>query len=267
MFEPLYLYARYAGISLRAQMQYRASFLLQVFAQLSVTFLEFLFIAALLARFGSLQGWSLAEVAVLYGLVHTAFALAESVARGFDVFPGQIKNGGFDRVLLRPRSLAFQVLASELQLMRVGRLAQGLGVLAYGIVRIDGGCSAGQALLMAWAILGGACLFSGLFVFMATASFWTIESLEVMNIFIYGGVEAAQFPVEIYQPWLRRILTFVLPLACINYVPAHALLPRLAAGDMPAWLPWLAPLAGVAFLLLSLGCWRLGVRHYTTTGS
>lgn len=267
MFETLNLYARYAGISVRAQMQYRVSFALQVFAQLSVTFLEFLFIAAMLARFGSLQGWSLAEVALLYGLVHTAFALAESVARGFDIFPGQIKSGGFDRLLLRPRGLAFQVLASDLQLMRVGRLVQGLGVLAYGAAQLEPGCTAAQALLMAWAILGGACLFAGLFVLMATASFWTIESLEVMNIFIYGGVEAAQFPIEIYQPWLRRILTFVLPLACINYIPAHALLPRLAASGVPAWQPWLAPLSGVAFLLVSLGFWRLGVRHYTSTGS
>lgn len=267
MFEPLRLYARYVGISIRAQMQYRVSFVMQIAAQVGVTFIEFIAIASLLARFGSLQGWSLTEVAVLYGMVHTAFALAEGFARGFHTFQTMIKSGGFDRVLLRPRGAAFQVMASEVQLVRAGRLIQGLGVLAYGLANLETGCSPAQAVLLGLAVLGGACLFSGLFVLSATVAFWTIESLEVMNVFTYGGVEAAQFPVDIYRPWFRRFLTFVLPLACVSYVPAHALFPRLALSGPAACLPWLAPLAGVIFLLFSLGCWRLGVRHYTSTGS
>lgn len=35
----------------------------------------------------------------------------------------------------------------------------------------------------------------------------------------------------------------------------------------PAFLGWAAPAVGVGFLLLTLGTWRFGVRHYRSTGS
>ena len=76
------------------------------------------------------------------------------------------------------------------------------------------------------AVAGGACLFSGIFVLQATMAFWTTESLEILNTLTYGGVETAQYPVWIYRPWFRRFFTMVIPLACINYFPALAILGR-----------------------------------------
>jgi viologen exporter family transport system permease protein len=57
------LYARYASISLRGQMEYRASFLMQTAGQFLVTGIEFLGIWALFSRFGQIGGWTLGEVA------------------------------------------------------------------------------------------------------------------------------------------------------------------------------------------------------------
>jgi len=94
---------------------------------------EFLGIAALFARFGTLQGWSLAEVAFLYGVLNVAFAIAEAASRGFDLFGDMVKSGEFDRLLLRPRSTAFQIAAQVFQLMRVGRLLQGLAVFLWSV--------------------------------------------------------------------------------------------------------------------------------------
>jgi len=115
------IYMRYAGISIRSQMQYRASFVMLAIGHFLGTGVEILGIWALFARFRTLGVWRLPEVALFYGLVNVAFALAESVGRGFDLFPGMVKGGQFDRLLLRPRSTALQVAACELQLMRVGR--------------------------------------------------------------------------------------------------------------------------------------------------
>ncbi len=99
--DSLRLYFRYLGISLRGQMQYRGSFLMLAAGSFAMTGMEFLFIWMLFARFGSLKHWRLAEVALIYGMVHVAFALSEAFARGFDVFDRQVKAGDFDRVLLR----------------------------------------------------------------------------------------------------------------------------------------------------------------------
>jgi ABC-2 type transport system permease protein len=55
------------------------------------------------------------------------------------------------------------------------------------------------------------------------------------------------------------------PLACVTYYPALAILGRTDPATDPVC--WLAPLAGFAFLALSLRLWRFGVSHYRSTGS
>src|SRR5262245_32519603 len=265
--DSLRLYLRYLDISLRSQMQYRASFAFQAFGHFLITGLEFVAIAAVFQRFGQINGWTLEQMGLFYGNISVAFAIAEAVPRGFDVFPNLIKNGEFDRILLRPRSEAFQILGQGFQLMRVGRFTQGLVVLIWAAQRLEVNWVTANIALLLFAILGGACLFSGLFVLQAALCFWTTESLEIVNCTTYGGVEAAQFPITVYRPWFRAIFTFVIPLATINYFPAHAILGLPEALGSTRLLQWISPLAGVMFLFVSLRVWRIGVRHYTSTGS
>jgi ABC-2 type transport system permease protein len=190
-----------------------------------------------------------------------AFALVNATGRGFDKFPTLLTKGEFDRMLLRPRSTVLQLLGYELQLMRIGRLAQGLAVYAWASSAIA--WSAGSIALAAMSLLGTSCLFFGLVVLEATSAFWTIQSLEVWSAFTYGGNYAAQYPMSIYRRWFRRLLTAVIPLALTTYYPARAILGR---DEVTAWHA-LAPLAGVAFLALAFGAWRIGVRHHASTGT
>ena len=268
MADNLQLYFKLLGISIRGQMQYRASFILTTIGSFLTTCVEFLAIWALFDRFKSLQGWRLEEVALFYGIVHVAFALAEAIGRGFDTFSDMVKSGDFDRLLLRPRSTALQVAAQELQLMRIGRLLQGLVVLIWAAGALNVEWSIAHVGLLMFAIIGGVCLFIGLFVLQATLSFWTIESLEIMNTMTYGGIETSQYPLSIYRPWFRKFFTFVVPLACVSYFPALAILGRedTAIGS-PQWFLWVAPAIGIIFLMVCLQFWKFGVRHYRSTGS
>ncbi len=263
----LRLYLQYARISIKGQMQYRGSFVMLVLGHVNATVLEFLGIWALFDRFSRLRGWTLAEVALLYGIVHVAFAIAEGVGRGFDVFAGMVKGGDFDRVLLRPRSTALQIAGSHVQLMRIGRLLQGLAVLLWAVFALEIAWTPARIALTLAAIGGGTCTFIGLFVLQATLAFWTIESLEIVNTVTYGGVETAQFPLSIYKRWFRRFFTFIVPLACINYFPTLSILDRAGPMGFPQWVSYLSPALGAAFLLVCLQVWKFGVRHYRSTGS
>lgn len=267
MLNAIRLYLRCMGISIRGQMQYRASFLMMSIGQFLITAIEFLAIWVLFERFGSIQGWALAEVALFYGLINVAFSAGEAAVRGFDTFSSLVRSGDFDRVLLRPRSTALQVAARELPLRRIGRFLQGLAVLLWASSALSVAWSPGRVAIAIAAILGGACLFAGLFVLQATLVFWTTESLEVMNCLTNGGVTAAQYPLTIYRPWFRRFFTFVVPLACVNYFPALAVLSRPDPLGTPLVFQWAAPAVGVAFLAVALQVWKIGVRHYRSTGS
>lgn len=264
----LRLYLRYTALSIRAQLAYPGSFLLLSCGAFLVTIIEFIGVWALFRRFGHLQGWSLGEVSLFYGLVSVIFAFGDAVTRGFDVF-GEVfvKTGGFDRLLVRPRTTALQLLGYELRLTRVGRLAQGVLVFAIGAHLTHFAFSPAAVAIMLWAALGGIALFGGLFVFQATLSFWTVESLEVMNVLTYGGESAAQYPLNIYAGWFRDILIFVVPIGCVTYFPMLAAMGRADPLGTPGWILPLTPVAGFAFLSVALLAWGRGVRHYTSTGS
>lgn len=264
---PLTLYTRYLGISLRGQMQYRTSFVLQTIGHFLVTAIEFIAIWVLFDRFDRLNDWSLAEVAVFYGFINVSFAFADAFARGFDLFGGMVKSGEFDRILLRPRSTVLQLAGQELTLRRMGRLIQGAAVLAWGCHALELTLTMERVGLAVLVVSGNIALFSGLVVVQATMAFWTVETLELMNSFTYGGVHAAQYPMSIYGKWLRRFFTFIVPLAATSYFPIVAFLNRPDPLGTPTWLAWITPLAGFAFLAASLGFWQVGVRHYTSTGS
>ena len=267
MLDALGLYFHYIGISFRGQMQYRASFVMLSAGQFLNSGLEFFGILVMFDRFRSLQGWSLPEVALFYGIVNVAFAIADATSRGFDAFGGMVKSGEFDRLLLRPRSTPLQLAGEELTLRRVGRLLQGMVVLLWATSVLEIAWSPAKIVLIIASILGGTCLFYGIIVFQATLAFWTTETLEIMNTLTYGGVETAQYPLAIYHTWFRRFFTLVVPLACINYFPALAILDRPDPLGTPVIFQWTSPAAGILFLVVALQVWKLGVRHYTSTGS
>jgi ABC-2 type transport system permease protein len=267
MLDSIRLYLRYLGVSCRAQMQYRASFLLGTAGQFLAIAIEFAGILVLFDRFGMVRGWTLPEIALFYGLVHIALAIGDAFGRGFDLFATMVKSGEFDRMLVRPRGTILQVAGQELTLRRGGRLLQALIVLLWGSSQLGLVWTPARVAVCLGAVIGGGCMFTGIFVLQGTLTFWTTESLEIVNTVTYGGAETGQFPLSIYKPWLRLFFTFVVPLACVNYFPAHALLGRTAELGPGGGLAWLSPFVGVAFLLVACRVWQFGVRHYRSTGS
>jgi ABC-2 type transport system permease protein len=263
----LALYRHYVRVSVRSQLQYRASVVIGTLGALTITATEFLAVMALFDRFGRLRGWTLPEVALFYGLISITWALSDAVARGFDIFGRMVKAGDFDRILLRPRSTVLQLLAVDLTLRRAGRLVQGIAVLIYASTAGTIEWTIGRAALLVVSILCGACTFVGLLVLQATSAFWTVEGLEVWNAFTYGGLTMSQYPLAIYRSWFRSVFTYVIPLGCVSYFPVLAILGRPDPLGTPPYVGWIAPLAGPAFLILCLQAWRIGVRHYRSTGS
>ena len=262
------LLARYLSISLRGQLQYRASFVMAALGNLLNSLIELVGIWALFDRFGHLAGWTFAEVALFYGVVNCTYAIAELLASGFEQFGTlYVKTGDFDRLLLRPRSTVLQLAGHELSLRRIGRLLPGIIVVVAAWVALEVPPEIDRIGLLFLAVAGGVAFFFGLLVLQATMCFWTTESLELMNILTYGGVETSSYPLPIYHRAFRRFFTFVIPLACVGYFPVVAVL----GVDDPLGTTRLfqatAPLAGFAFLGVAIGVWQLGVRRYTSTGS
>jgi ABC-2 type transport system permease protein len=248
-------------------MQYRASFVLDVISRFLINGLELAAIFILFHQFNSLGDWTVGEIAFLYGLVTVSFAFHEVVAQSFEDFSLTIRQGEFDRILLRPVTPIVQVLASDFQLKRIGRAMTGILALALALPRVHVSWTVGKVLYLPVVILCGVLLFAAIDLIGGTLCFWTIERTEVMNIFTYGGVFMSSYPISIYQAWIRRTFTFLIPIAFVAYYPGLYFLGRTDPLGMPRFVSFLTPVAALAFSAVALWFWNWGVRHYQSTGS
>jgi ABC-2 type transport system permease protein len=263
------LYFRLISVQIRSQLQYRLSFLLDVLATSLVTILNFATLAFVFQRFGSIAGWSLGEVAFLYGMVEAAFGVMDMLFSGFDPgnFGKQIRLGRMDQFLLRPVGITLQVFGSEFIIRRLGRIAQGLLVLAVALAMVEIHWTALKIFYLPVVFLSLVCFFGGLFMIGATFTFWTYESIEVVNIFTYGGSEMMSYPMNIYQSWLRQFFTYIIPAIFLVYYPTLFFLGKPDPLNMPGFAPFLSPLVGLGVLAAALLFWEFGLRHYQSTGT
>jgi ABC-2 type transport system permease protein len=245
-------------------MQYPASFIMLSLGHFFATLIDIVGIWVLFDRFQIVKGWRLPEVGLIYGIVQIGFALSEAFARGFDTFSQLIKYGDFDRFLLRPHNTLFQMAFREMQMMRIGRFLQGLIILIWSSSYLPFSLLSLHSFIIFLSILGTAALFYGLFIIQAALSFWTIETLELMNITTYGGVMTGQYPMSIYNQYLRFIFTLFIPIGCVVYYPIATL---LVHESLPIWLSSILPFSGFLFLFLACQFWHFGVRHYCSTGN
>lgn len=258
------LFFKLVALSLRSQMQYRASFFMYAISHFFSTFIDIFGIWILFDRFKMIQGWTFPELALIYGIMQMGFSIAEATARSFDTFGEVIKRGEFDRILLRPVGTIVQIASREMHFMRVGRFFQGLVVLLWGCQQVGMTLFSTHVMVIIFSIIGAASLFYGLLLIQATLSFWTIETMEIMNILTYGGLQTAQYPITIYGGFITVFFTFIIPIACVSYYPIASILGK---GDVSPWLGFIAPFTGIIFLVIACQLWKIGVRHYQSTGS
>lgn len=259
---PVRLYRHYISIIVRSKMLDKKSFFLYSAGMFLTSFCVFLSIFFMFQRFHQVKGFTFREVLLCYGIVLMGFTLAEIFGKGLERFPRMVRAGEFDRILLRPRGTILQILGSQFELGRASRCLHALIVFLYGISG-SGLCWTWQKILIVTGMLAGCCtLFCGLFLMYAALSFFTLEGLEFMHIFTYGLNEHGAYPMGIYGKEVLWITTFIIPFAPVQYYPLLYLLDR----RQEAYLAFM-PLLAFLFLIPCILLWRLGVRHYQSSGS
>lgn len=247
---------------LKSAMQYKVSFLFTVIGQFLVSFNVFLGIHFMYARFSSVKNYSYQDSLLCFAVILMSFSIAEMFARGFDSFSGMLGNGEFDRILVRPRNEILQVLGARIEFTRIGRLLQAALMFAYVIANGEISWSIDKIITLFLMVLGGTGLFAAMFVIYAALCFFTTESLEFMNVFTDGAREYGKYPIEIYGKRVLWICTFLVPYALVQYYPFLYLTGRRTE----TWLVFL-PAAALLFLIPALCLWKIGVRHFKSTGS
>ena len=256
------LYFHYISIVLRGTMQYKASFFLLVAGRFLLSFNGILGVYFMLSRFGHVRGYTLGEVLLCYSIIQMDFALAECIGGGFAAFASIVRQGEFDRILLRPHSVILQVLGSQFRIDRIGLVLQAVIMFGYGIAVSSIVWTWMRVVTVIFMLIGGTLLFISFFVLQAAFTFFTLEGIEVFNVLTYGAKEHGKYPIDIYGKKMMRFCTYVIPYTLIQYYPLQYLL-----GRSDRWYYGIYPLCALYFLAICYALWRLGMRHYQSAGS
>jgi ABC-2 type transport system permease protein len=256
-----------AGARLRSDLEYRVSFALFTLSQFAITALDFVAVLIVFSNVHTLKGWTVGEVAFLYGLGNCAFALADLFVSAVEQVQVHVREGSLDRFLLRPASPLVQVIADQFSLRRIGKVIEGALVLVFGCAAAHIDWTLARAAMLVVSLLSGAAIFGGVWVLATCLCFWWVDAREAANAVTYGGGFLSQYPLGVYGDVLRRVLAFTVPIAFANYFPAVYILGRNDRLGAPSWIAFASPVVAVAVAVAASVMWRTGVRHYRGTGS
>lgn len=253
-------------VQLRKAAEYRLSFAVSLISAILLVTLEFGSFALVLKKFERMAGWSVSEVCFLYALGEIAFGLAYFIFGGFDhrSFSTLIRSGQFDVLLLKPVNVTVQILASGLSLSKLGRVAVGVAILLTVLPNLH--LATESLLFMPVALVGMILFFAGIFIISSATTFWTVDSVESLNILTFGVNQLMAYPMTSYQDGLRIFFTYIIPAAFLNYYPALMMLGKADPFGLPPAVGYLSPVIGGGVFLGSLVVWQFGLSRYQSTG-
>jgi ABC-2 type transport system permease protein len=264
--EPLLLWRRLIGAQVRSQLQYRTSFALDLIGAFAISFLDFLAVLIIFHNVPRLSTWTVHEVAFLYAVSMISFALTDLVIGHLDLLPQKVRDGTFDLLLVRPRGTLFQVATLDFQVRRVGKALQGAVVLGYAVSALHIDWTPARVAMLLLTIPTGVVIFGSIWVVGSCIAFWTTDGGEFTNAFTYGGNFLTEYPIDIYAPWARRLLAYVIPMAFVCYFPALYILDKRDPLGLPRFLQFVSPLVALAAACTAGFVWQWAVRRYRSAG-
>lgn len=263
----VYAYGVIARMWVRVSMTYRTSFAFLTLGQFLITGMDFLAILIMFSTVDALGGFSLEEVAFLYGGSALCLGLADLVLGNIERLGTRIRTGTLDAMLVRPVPVYVQMCADEFALRRLGRITQAVIVFGWALIVVDVDWDAAKVAMLPYLVVFGTIIFLAIFTVGAAIQFWTADASEVANAFTYGGMTLAQYPMTIYPTEAVRALTFLIPITFVNWYPSLYILGQDDPLGLPTAVQFASPIAAAALCVVAAFAWRAGVHHYRSTGS
>jgi ABC-2 type transport system permease protein len=254
------LFRLFVANSLQLELEYRINLAINAFNALIGFGAGLAVVLAMFGQAGSVGGWSFEQALAVLGTFLAIQAYVEILLLpNFSELPEQIRTGLLDFVLLKPASALFLVSFRRCSVWQIPELLIGLGVVLYGMAA-SGGLGPLRLALFLLLLLSAAAIVYAICLALATLAFWVVKVDNMAELF-FAFFAAGRFPVSAFPPWVRLLLTAVVPIAFITTVPAAGAVGRLDLGTAA-----IALLLGAASVAAARWFFRFAVRSYTSAG-
>ena len=180
-------------------------------------------------QFPSMNGWDFRQMFFLYALWMAGHELHNTLFFTVVSVPEYVREGRFDRFLVRPLDTLFQVLTVPQQIVPDG-LVLAVATLAAATVAANVRVDWVFVVFVPLVVVGGALIDLGISLAVATCSFWFIRVDTLRWVVMSLEQDFTRYPISIYTRGVRIVLAFVLPFAFMNYFPATYFLQKADVG-------------------------------------
>lgn len=248
-------------MSLKRDLAFRTNLLFQLLLAVTGTGAALFAVGIVYTRTETLGGWQAGEAIVLIGTFTIVSGLLQTfIEPNVTWFNQRIETGQLDDILLKP--------VSSLFLASLGRHSPfGLIQIVVGTIVVTGGVrELGEGFDMVNGIAWLALLVTSFALTWASRFLIAMLALWVPGLaldVVYDGVwQFGRYPVTIYNPPVRFVLTWVFPFALITTLPAQVLTRGVSVPVLALSLG-----LGVAAVALIQLAWNAGLRRYTSATS
>jgi ABC-2 type transport system permease protein len=256
------LYVLIASQYVKARMSYRADFIISSFGMVFAILPGFLGLLVIFNNIPRLAGWSLPELALIYGFSLLACAPLQLFFDHIWELRWQVQSGKFIKYYFRPLNMMFYYMSETVDLKGLSQLVMGIAFVAWASIQIGIDWTAARIFGFASLLLCGSLVMIGLMVLAASTSFWIVNSFSILML-VSRFRDYARYPMSIFNGLFRFIFTAVIPIGFVGFYPIQWVL-RPDAGVI---VPYFAPLVGFGLFFLSYVVWTRGTRSWSGTGT
>lgn len=247
----------------KTMMQSKVDFLMGLFGFFFTQLSGIVFLYLVFEQIPDLQGWSLDQLIFIYGFAQIPRGIDHLLTDNLWLVAWRLViNGDFDRYMLRPMNILFQVIAEKLQPDAIGELLVGsilvVRSISCGVISV----TPVNILLFIVSIVAGSLIYTAIKILFSALAFWMQRSGPVLQL-AYEMANFAKYPTQIYAKGIQFIITWVIPFAFVAYLPASYF---LNAGN-GIWVIAMECVIAAVFMLLGTAVFRKGTKIYESVGN
>lgn len=256
----LHLFYCNCKLSLDRDMAYHADFFLNLLISLVFTSMGPIVQYLIFTQTNGYPGWSTDQILLFQGILLLSMGfnntvLSEVRGKAVDI----MRNGDFDRYLIKPYPAIGLLLVGGFSLKHVGSLIAGTVITSYMLIKMHLTPSFTDIVLFLWFIAAAVFVYMGLTIIFCGVVIVLIQ-MGRLGDFFNNVLRFAGYPIEIYNGLFRTAFVTLLPLAVLAYLPTQALLHRLD------WSMIWGSFGALLIFVLSLKFWNSCIRKYTSAG-
>jgi ABC-2 type transport system permease protein len=232
-----------------------------------VTALDLAAIMVMFAHAPWIAGFAAPEVLFLYGTSGLSFAVADVLLGSAERLGQHVRLGSLDAMLVRPVSPLVQIATEDFSPRRLGRLVPAVAAMIMAVPRLEVTWTTSRTALVPVMVLSGTAIFAALWVLTAALQFVVVDGHQATKSLTYGGGFLTQYPLSIFGREFVRALTWMVPLAFVNWQPTLYILDRPDPMGLPTVFRFASPAVAIVLCVVASLAWRSGLRHYRSTGS